>query len=233
MFKTAAASVRIRRVMDLLSSGAPFSVDDFKRMQLDEYSAQAAGDIALFRDWKGKTPAIERARAMIAGWDAFLRRESAPAAIYMAWREAGAPGSGSAGAAMTREKRDSAVAAGLTRAIETLSREQGTDWAQWRWGRTNARSFRHPFVAAFDLPTVERGGGGPTVAANGATFREIIDVGDWDKSVVTMVPGQSGQPGSPFYGSLLPLWAKNEYFPLIYTPSAVSSGVVHRLVLTP
>ena len=24
-------------------------------------------------------------------------------------------------------------------------------------------------VAAFDLPTVERGGGGPTVAANGAT----------------------------------------------------------------
>ena len=233
MFKSASASVRIRRVTDMMSSGAPFSVEDFKRMQLDEYSAQAAGDRALFRDWTGKTPAIERARAAIAGWDAFLRRESMPAAIYMAWREAGAPGSGSAGAAMPKERRDSAVAAGLTRAIETLTREQGADVRQWRWGRTNARSFRHPFVSAFDLPTVERGGGGPTVAANGATFREIIDVGDWDKSVATMVPGQSGQAGSSFYGNLLPLWANNEYFPLLYTPSAVSSSSKHRLVLTP
>ena len=233
MFKSSAPSWRILRVMDMLSAGAPFSVEDFKRMQLDEYSAQAAGDLPLFRDWKGKTPAIERARAMVAGWDAFLRKESTPAAIYMAWREAGAPGSGSAGAALPKAKRDSAVAAGLARAIETLTREQGRDVRQWRWGRTNARSFRHPFVAAFDLPTVERGGGGTTVAANGATFREIIDVGDWDKSVATSTPGQSGQPGSPFYGNLLPLWANNEYFPLLYTPSAVSSNAAHRLILVP
>ena len=233
MFKSSAPSWRILRVLDMLSSGAPFSIDDFKRMQMDEYSAQAAGDLALFRDWTGKTPTVERARAMIAGWDAFLRRESTPAAIYMAWREAGAPGAGASGAAMPRERRDSAVAAGLTRAIETLTREQGANWSQWRWGRTNARTFRHPFAAAFDLPTVERGGGGPTVAANGATFREIIDVGDWDKSVVTSVPGQSGQPGSPFYGNLLPLWARNEYFPLLYSPSAVSSNSAHRLVMIP
>ena len=233
MFKSSAPSWRIMRVMDMLSKGAPFSIEDFKRMQMDEYSAQAAGDLPLFRGWTGKTPAVERARAMVAGWDAFLGKESAPAAIYMAWRAADAPGSGSAGAAMPKERRDSAVAAGLASAIETLTRTQGSDWGQWRWGRSNARSFRHPFVSAFDLPTVERGGGGTTVAANGATFREIIDVGNWDKSVATSTPGQSGQPGSPFYGNLLPLWARNEYFPLLYTPSAVSSNSAHRLVLTP
>ena len=80
---------------------------------------------------------------------------------------------------------------------------------------------------------MERGGGGTTVAANGATYREIIDVGDWDKSIVTSTPGQSGQPGSPFYGNLLPLWAKNEYFPLLFSPSAVSNNSKHRLVLRP
>ena len=234
MFKSSATPAwRILRVTDMLSSGAPFSIADFQRMQNDEYSAQAAKDLALFRDWTGKTPAIERARAMVAGWDAFLRRESTEAALYMAWREAGAPGSSAAAAAMPREQRDSLVATGLVRAIETLTREQGTDWREWRWGRSNARSFRHPFIAAFDLPTVERGGGGTTVAANGATFREIIDVGDWDRSVATSTPGQSGQPASPFYGNLLPFWANNQYFPLLYTPSAVSANAQHRLVLRP
>ena len=233
MFKSSAPSWRILRVTDRLSAGAPFSVADFQTMQHDEYSVQAARDLALFRGWTGKTPAVERARAMVAGWDAFLRRESVPAAIYMAWREAGAPDTLSATATATAERRDSIVAAGLSRAIEALTREQGSDWGEWRWGRSNARSFRHPFIAAFDLPTVERGGGGTTVAANGATYREIIDVGDWDRSVVTSTPGQSGQPASPYYGNLLPFWANNQYFPLLYTPSAVSSNLVHRLVLKP
>ena len=231
MFKSAAPSPRILRVMDLLSAGAPFSVADFQKYQLDEYSRRGASELPLFRGWTGKTKPIERARVMIASWDAFLRRESAPAALYMAWRSAG--GARASDAGVTPTVRDSIVVAALGRAIEQLTREQGADWAKWRWGRSNARAFPHPFVAAYNLPTVERGGGGTTVAANGATYREIIDVGDWDKSVATSTPGQSGQPGSPFYGNLLPLWAKNEYFPLLFSPSAVNNNIKHRLVLRP
>ena len=231
MYKSAAPSWRIMRLTDLLSAGAPFGVADFQKMQLDEYSRQAASELALFRGWTGKTKPIERARGMIAGWDAFLRRESAPAALYMAWRSAG--GARATDAGVTAKARDSIIVGSLERAIEQLTREQGADWAQWRWGRSNARTFPHPFVAAYNLPTVERGGGGTTVAANGATYREIMDVGDWDKSIATSTPGQSGQPGSPFYGNLLPLWAKNEYFPLLFSPSAVSNDNTHRLVLRP
>ena len=51
--------------------------------------------------------------------------------------------------------------------------------------------------------------------------------------MATSVPGQSGQPGSPFYGNLLPLWANNEYFPMLFSPSAVSNNSRHRLVLRP
>ena len=35
-------------------------------------------------------------------------------------------------------------------------------------------------------------------------------------SLATNIPGQSGQPGSPFYGNLLPLWAENKYFPAAF-----------------
>ena len=231
MYKSAAPSWRIMRLTDVLSAGAPFSIADFQKLQHDEYSRQAATELALFRGWTGKTKPVERARAMVAGWDAFLRRESAPAAIYMAWRSAG--GGRATDAGVTAKARDSIVVSALERAIEQLTREQGADWAQWRWGRSNARAFPHSFVAAYNLPTVERGGGGTTVAANGATYREIIDVGDWDKSIATSTPGQSGQPGSPFYGNLLPLWTKNEYFPLLFSPSAVSNDNTHRLVLRP
>jgi len=100
--------------------------------------------------------------------------------------------------------------------------------------RANApRTFPHPFVTAFDLPTIERIGGNGAVAADGATYREILDVADWDRSVVTNVPGQSGQPESPFYGNLLPLYERGEYFPLAYSKARVSAEAAHKLTLRP
>jgi penicillin amidase len=95
----------------------------------------------------------------------------------------------------------------------------------------HARAFQHPFVEAFDLPAVERPGGAGTVAADGASYREILDVSNWDRSVATNTPGQSGQPGSPFYGNLLPLWAENKYFPLAFSTDAIEANTKHRLTL--
>ena len=68
---------------------------------------------------------------------------------------------------------------------------------------------------------------------HGASFREILDFSDWDNSVGTSVPGQSGQPGSPFYGNLLPLWERGEYFPLVYSRAAVEKHTAHVLMLKP
>ena len=96
----------------------------------------------------------------------------------------------------------------------------------------HTRAFAHPFVAAFDLPTVERAGGAGTVAADGATYREILDVSDWDRSLTINVPGQSGQPASPYYGNLLQEWAENRYFPMVYSRAAVDRAAAHRLRLS-
>jgi penicillin amidase len=56
---------------------------------------------------------------------------------------------------------------------------------------------------------------------------------NWDRSVFTSTPGQSGQPGSPHYGDLLPLWENHEYAPLVFSREAVEQNTKHKLVLEP
>jgi len=95
----------------------------------------------------------------------------------------------------------------------------------------HTQAFDHPFVKAFDLPTLERSGGTGSPFAGGASYREIMDVADWDRSVVTNVPGQSGQPESEFYSNLLALWDKGEYFPMVYSRAKVDQNASHKMIL--
>jgi penicillin amidase len=127
-------------------------------------------------------------------------------------------------------------------AMARLRARLGADSTAWRWGALHTAAFPHKVAAAFDLGPVTRGGDGSTVnstsgpdyrQSSGASYREILDVADWDRSVATSVPGQSGQPESDFYGNLLPLWARGEYFPLLYSRAAVERNTRHVLWLKP
>ena len=89
------------------------------------------------------------------------------------------------------------------------------------------------FIPDFDLPTVERPGGFGSVNATGANFRRIIDLSNLDNSVATNAPGQSAQPGSPFYGDLADRLGNGEYFPFLFTREAIEEVVSHRLMLQP
>jgi len=235
MFKNADARYeRITRLRQMIVAGRKYSLEDHQRMQHDAFSLRAAADLRLFKNWTAADADVERARTLLAVWDAVYRRESPEAALYEAWREV-VGRSGSDLDVLTRkgpsEHRD--LTPSLRTAIDRLTTSQGTDWRSWRWGRMHARAFPHPFVRAFDLPAVERPGGAGTVAADGATYREILDVAHWDRSLATNTPGQSGQPGSPYYANLLPLWAENRYFPLLFTKQAVDKRTTHRLTLRP
>jgi penicillin amidase len=44
--------------------------------------------------------------------------------------------------------------------------------------------------------------GGNFRQTNGASWREVLDVGDWDRSLMTNVPGESGDPTSKHYSDL-------------------------------
>jgi penicillin amidase len=230
MFKTGDTRFdRITRLLQLIGPGRRYSLDDHQQMQNDAHSLRAAADLRELTGWTSQDPQVERARRMLLEWDAVYTKDSAPAALYETWRGA----RGSSQSPPPRASNRATLESGLRKAIDALTKTQGADWKGWRWGRMHTRSFAHPFVSRFDLATVERPGGAGTVAADGASYREILDVADWDRSVVTNVPGQSGQPGSPYYGNLLPLWAENRYFPLAFSRKAVDTHAAHTLILRP
>jgi penicillin amidase len=138
----------------------------------------------------------------------------------------------------------------LQEAWQEMQRLQGPDPAKWSWGRMHQVRFRHALdqsddaKAITDPEPVARPGDEYTVNAtgysasswdqdSGASYREILDLSDWDHSVAVNAPGQSGQPGSPHYSDLLPLWSEEKYFPLVYSRAAVEKETTDRLTLEP
>jgi penicillin amidase len=68
---------------------------------------------------------------------------------------------------------------------------------------------------------------------HGASYRQVIDVGNWDAATMTNVPGQSGDPRSPFYDNLLEGWAQDGSFPLLYSREKVLENESFRINLRP
>jgi penicillin G amidase len=225
-FKRAGGFDRWERLEGIMPTLRNVTMEDMKRLQHDAFSASAAAALEHFRGWTSSDPELERYRQELAAWDGVYARESRAAAIFGELRTvvpADAPDEGAA------EPFDAQAA--LATAVRGLRQEQGDDPSQWRWGRTNRSEFPHDLVSAYDLPAAERVGGANTVAAVGATYREIIDFSNLDGSLATNAPGQSGRPESPFYGNLLDNWADREYFPLSFGRQAVEANAQHRLLL--
>jgi penicillin amidase len=218
---------RITRLRQMLD-GPPqkLTIEDHQRMQHDAYSLRAASYKAMFEGWTAADPEAEKARAILAAWDGVYAKDSVAAMLFDSLSTA----------PTLREARRDALPPNAPRyrveqRLVELTRTPG--WSERRWGQQHTRAFRHPLLRAFDLGPVERSGGAGTVEADGASYREILDVANWDRSRVINVPGQSGQPGSPFYDNLLKMWAANEYFPLAFTPAAVNAAAQYRLTLRP
>jgi penicillin amidase len=147
--------------------------------------------------------------------------------------------------------RDALLLDTLQAAEKKLLVKLGPDPQKWAWGQLHSASFFHPLggvataaKALFDRGPVSRPGDGSTVDATyfggssfdqlaGASYREIFDLSDWDNAVSVNVPGQSGQPGSPHYDDLLPLWTRGQYFPLRYSKPSVDRETTDVLELKP
>jgi penicillin amidase len=150
----------------------------------------------------------------------------------------------------TIDQRNRRLRDSLEIAAARLSGLQGPDPTKWSWGALHIMKFRHPLdqapgaEALMDPGPVPRPGDAETVDAtgydagsfhqsSGASYRQILDTSDWDKSMAVNVPGQSGQPGSKHYSDLLPLWTEGKYFPLEYSKDAVEKAATDILTLEP
>jgi penicillin amidase len=149
-----------------------------------------------------------------------------------------------------RAARDAMLLTTLDAARLKLVARQGPDIEQWTWGQLHRIKFQHSLdsapeaAALFDRGPMKRPGDGEVVQAtefrgdsfdqvSGASYREIFDLADWDRSVAINVPGQSGQPQAKHYDDLLPLWIEGRYFPLAYTKAAVDAVTTDVLRLVP
>ena len=126
----------------------------------------------------------------------------------------------------------------------------GANPSAWRWGDLHHIRFTHPLSRhvdpvtrkRLDLPEYARGGSGNTVnnttfantdflVRSGASWRMVLDVGNWDAARMTNAPGQSGDPNSPFYANLLEGWARDEDFPLLWSRQQVEANAAMRIRL--
>jgi penicillin amidase len=147
--------------------------------------------------------------------------------------------------------RDSLLIGALDKAVAGLEQRFGADAKGWQYGQPKLKhiQLRHPLSdsvredlrARLDSETFARGGSANTVnntsdddnQVSGASFRIIADVGDWDRSVGTNTPGQSGAPDSPHYRDLLGPWATGRYFPVFFSRAKVESVTEATTVLRP
>ena len=65
------------------------------------------------------------------------------------------------------------------------------------------------------------------------SMRSVMDVGNWSASRFVLLGGQSGNPCSPHYDDLVPLWQRGEGVPIHWEDAAVDAHTRHTLRLTP
>ncbi|WP_298640735.1 penicillin acylase family protein [uncultured Tistrella sp.] len=137
----------------------------------------------------------------------------------------------------------------LGQAVADCRRRFGANPAGWDWGRFHHALFVHPLAEAGiggfpQLGPLPVGGSGMTVMNTtyrpgdgrlviGASFRMVIDVGNWDAARFVNGPGQSGNPASPHLADHAEDWARAATLPMPYSRAAVDAATVTTIRLHP
>jgi penicillin amidase len=140
----------------------------------------------------------------------------------------------------------------LAAVIRRLRSQHGGDPVGWAFGRLRPLVLRHtlgrkPWLASiFNLGPIPFGGDADTInqgavlpldplapVDNIASLRMVVDVGAWGNSRFSLPGGQSGNPLSPHYDDLFPLWQRGEGVPMAWTKEEIRRAAVETLELAP
>ena len=144
------------------------------------------------------------------------------------------------------EKREDVIKSALLKAYNRLDWLHGSH-ESWDWSRMNAIRYQHPLgrfflFRFFNLGTRPSNGNAFTVKVNyvtphktswSASYRQIIDLADWDNSKCVITSGQSGHFMSRFYDNQVSLWLEGEYHPMIFSQDEVEKNASSILFLRP
>lgn len=139
----------------------------------------------------------------------------------------------------------------FTKALNNLSNTLGEDMSKWQYGQ---EKYKHSYIShalgsivndslkrKLNVGPLPRGGNGYTPGStggnnrqrSGASFRMIVNTGDWDKAVGTNSPGQSGDPNNSMYSNLFKSWAEDQYFPIYFSRAKIDSVSIEYTLLKP
>jgi penicillin amidase len=130
--------------------------------------------------------------------------------------------------------RDGVSAVALEDATRELVARSGSDPAKWRWGDLHTITFEHPLAIGplallLNIGPMARSGDGfsvnngaydpvkPYKQTANASERMIADLSDLDNSLSVTPEGESGQPGSKYWGDQAPLWNAGDYKPMRFS----------------
>lgn len=143
------------------------------------------------------------------------------------------------------------LAEALNDAMGFLEKYIGRDMLTWAWGKLHRASFNHPLGAVKPLNKIFNRGpfpyGGdtstvwqgafvpklpiPDEAVFTASWRQIMDLENWDNSRGVHPTGQSGHPASRHYADQMPLWLNGQHHPLLWSRDKIIAHQEGVLIL--
>ncbi len=139
----------------------------------------------------------------------------------------------------------------LEESVTDLQASLGPDHTSWLYGQDKMHHvlIKHALSNAvdevtrkkLDLGPLPRSGYGATPGmtnngnnqTSGASFRIVADAADWDKTMFTNTPGQSGDPTSPYYSNLFRTWATDKHVPVYFSKERILAAKPEKFILNP
>jgi penicillin amidase len=151
-----------------------------------------------------------------------------------------------------KENRDDILKKSFQDTLAFYTKKLGKDINQWRWGSVHTVTFGHsilggirPLAMFVNSKTYPMGGDQFTVSEagyrkgvnydvfHGPSQRMIVDLSDWDNSIMVNSTGQTENLGHPNRLDVIPLWLNHQYYQMNFSEEKVKAAKRHELSLVP
>lgn len=153
-----------------------------------------------------------------------------------------------------RETRDDILKMAFAEAVAELEKRLGPNPGVWKWGDLHTVTYKNAVFGKTGISSIDRlFNRGPYPTAGGSvivnatswdatesyevtslpSMRMLVDFSDFDRSLTTNSPGQSGHAFHRHYNDLVDLWRNIQYYPMLWSPKQIQSNSEEVLHLEP
>jgi penicillin amidase len=148
--------------------------------------------------------------------------------------------------------REELLQEALSAAVRDIRKQISDNARKWDWGRSHQIRYAHALGSArflrrfFNRGPFPIGGDGTTpMLARQApelppglvqvlpSYRQIYEVGAWDRAQTVTTAGQSGHPLSDHYDDQIAMFCEGVYHPMPWSDEAVEDATIYRMTLVP